>query len=300
MQTASRNIVYDVHSASNKPQIIVKPHEIFMVETEMNSGGWLHSENDTWTPKKSCATNPVVCVGIESALPGDMLAVEIIDIIPDNIGYTGYFGDTAVLPNRIKKADWGLNTKTVRIDKDYIYWSETKKLPVRPMIGVLGTAPSVESLSTTRGGPHGGNMDVQEVCAGSIVYLPIETEGALLHIGDVHAIQGDGEINGAGGIECRSTVKMKVRLMKRPENFRCVRIENEKYIMTVACLRTAEESFYTATEQLIQWMTDDYGFTDHEAYLFLGQVMEARCTQFVNPTSSYVCKIAKEYLKTQK
>jgi len=296
MKTALRSIVYEEHSVLNTPQITVMPHEIFMAETEMNSGGWLLSEDETWAPKKSRATNPAVCIGIEGASPGDMLAVEIIDIIPDKLGYTGFFGDNAVLPNRIKIADWGLNTKTVKIENGIIHWSDAIKLPACPMIGVLGTAPKTESLKNTRGGPHGGNMDVQEVCAGSIVYLPVETEGALLHIGDVHALQGDGEINGAGGIECRSTVKMKAWLMKRPKNFLCARIEDKTHIMTVACERTAEESFYTATEQLIQWMVDDYKFSLHEAYLFLGQVMEARCTQFVNPTSSYICKIAKKYL----
>ena len=296
MQKALRNITYAVHSANNIPQITVKPYEEFLTETEMNSGGWLLSADDTWTPEKSCGANPAVCIGIEGAVPGDMLAVEILDIIPEKIGYTGFHGDTAILPNRIKNIDWGLNTKTVRIKDGVIHWSEKIKLPICPMIGVLGTAPKKESLSTTRGGPHGGNMDAQEVCPGSIVYLPIETENALLHIGDVHAIQGDGEINGAGGIECRSTVKLKAWTLKRPPNFKCVRIENATHIMTVACERTAEESFYTATEQLIQWMTDSHGFTPNEAYLLLGQIMEARSPQFVNPTSTYICKIAKEYL----
>ena len=67
------------------------------------------------------------------------------------------------------------------------------------MIGVLGTAPELEVFSNAWPGPHGGNMDVQEVCPGATVYLPVNVPGALLHIGDVHAIQGDGEINCGGG-----------------------------------------------------------------------------------------------------
>jgi acetamidase/formamidase len=44
-------------------------------------------------------------------------------------------------------------------------------------------------------------------------------------------------------------------------------------------------------------MVEAYHFTPEDAYLLMGQVMEARCTQFVNPTRSYICKMPKKYLK---
>ena len=87
--------------------------------------------------------------------------------------------------------------------------------------------------------------------------------------------------------------------MERPRQFHCVRIEDENYIMTVACGRTTEESFHTAAGQLLQWMIDGYDCLIHDAYLLLGQVMEARSTQFVNPTSSYICKMPKQFLKNK-
>ena len=296
MLTLSRNYTYDVHSATNKPQASVKPGEVFIAETELCTGGWLLSPEDTWTPDKSCASNPAVCVAVDGAGPGDMLAVDILSVVPDRIGYTGFDGKKHELANQIKIHDWELNVKTVEIDSEYIHWSDDIKLPVRPMIGTLGTAPADEVLRNIRGGPHGGNMDVQEVCPGSTVYLPVAVDGALLHIGDAHALQGDGEINSAGGIECRATAQLRVRLLKQPENFRCVRIENDEYIMTVACERSLEESFYLASEQLLQWIADEYSHSIEEAFLLMGQVMEARCTQFVNPTRTYICKMPKKYL----
>ena len=45
-------------------------------------------------------------------------------------------------------------------------------------------------------------------------------------------------------------------------------------------------------------MANEYGFAVEEAYLLMGQVMEARCTQFVNPTRTYICKVPKKYLIT--
>ena len=75
-----------------------------------------------------------------------------------------------------------------------------------------------------------------------------------------------------------------------------IRIENEAYIMGVACCRSVEESFYAAAKEILCWMAESYGFTVDEAYLLMGQVMEARATQFVNPTRTYICKIPKKYI----
>ena len=60
--------------------------------------------------------------------------------------------------------------------------------------------------------------------------------------------------------------------------------------------RPAEDAFRMALSEMIVWLEDDYGFERGEAYLFLGQVLEARCTQFVNPTFSYVAKVDRQYL----
>ena len=60
--------------------------------------------------------------------------------------------------------------------------------------------------------------------------------------------------------------------------------------------RPAEDAFRTALAEMVLWLEEDYDFSRGEAYLFLGQVLEARCTQFVNPTFSYVAKVNRKYL----
>ena len=296
MKTASRLHTYNFHSPQNPPQFSVEPGEVFMAETELCTGGWLLSPQHTWTPDKTCALNPTVCVAVEGARPGDLLAVDILDIVPEQFGYTGFTALSNPLANKIRTHSWGLNTRTLKISEKGVHWNERLVLPLHPMIGTLGTAPAAETLSNAKAGLHGGNMDVQEVCAGSRVYLPVEVDGALLHIGDVHALQGDGEINCSGGIECRSVVTLKATIAARPQSFHCVRIENEEYIMTVGTEKSLEESFYKATTQLLHWMEEGWGISPEDGHLLLGQVLEARCTQFVNPTHSYVCKISKKIL----
>lgn len=296
MKIAKRVKTYNLHSRFNEPQFFVDPGEEFLAETELCTGGWLHSSEDTWSSDKTCALNPTVCVAVTGAIPGDMIAVHIHDILPETAGYTGFDNDMNPLARLIAHHEWPLTVKTVEIKDGFIHWSKDLKIPSSPMIGTLGTAPSEEIPGNAFGGRHGGNMDVQEVRAGSTVFLPVEVAGALLHIGDVHAVQGDGEINCAGGVECRAVVRLSAVILPRPDGMTWPRIEDDSHIMAVACCETVEESFQCAAGELLRWIVNGYGMPEPDAYLLMGQVMEARCTQFVNPTRSYVCKIAKKYL----
>jgi acetamidase/formamidase len=120
--------------------------------------------------------------------------------------------------------------------------------------------------------------------------------GALLQIGDMHAIQGDGEICGAGGIEASGRVQVRCELSEKPQSMYWPRIVDEGHIATVAMARPAEDAFRHALAALVLWLEEDHGLTRGQAYLLLGQVLEARCTQFVNPTFTYVAKVARQYL----
>jgi len=296
MRTVKRDVVYCCHSRFNQPTLTVSPGEVFLAETELCSGPWLKSIDDRWDPQKSTGPNPAVVIAVEGAQPGDCLAVRIHDVVPDDLGYTGFAPGNNPFPDWIRHREWGLVTKTVRIRGGYVEWSEELKLPVAPMIGTLGTAPSQEVYSNAWPGRHGGNMDAQEVRQGATVYLPVEVPGALLHVGDVHAIQGDGEINCGGGVECRAVVTLSAHLVPRPPRMGWPRIVDQSHITAVGCARPAEDAFRIAVEQLIYWMVDRYGFQETEAFLLLGQVLAARITQLVDPLYTCVAKVRREYL----
>jgi acetamidase/formamidase len=164
------------------------------------------------------------------------------------------------------------------------------------MIGVLGTAPLVDAVSTIDNGPHGGNLDVPEFGPGTTVYLPVAVDGALLFLGDCHAVQGDGELCGCGAIEIRTFTTVTVDVVDRPRAMTWPRFETDTHIGAVACARPLEDAFRLSVEELINWLVESYGFTDAGALLLLGQVAEARCAQMVNPKYTYVTKIAKRFL----
>jgi acetamidase/formamidase len=299
MRRVTRDVTYCAHSRFNAPALTVQPGETFTAETELCSGSWLKSIDDRWQPGVGSGPNPAVVVAVEGAQPGDVLAVRIEAIRPDELGYTGFSPNQNPFPDWIRHREWGVVTKTVHIRNGLIEWSDRLKLPIKPMIGVLGTEPAEEVFSNAWPGRHGGNLDVQEVCPGATVYLPVSVPGALLHIGDAHAIQGDGEVCCGGGIECRAEVTLSVSLEKRPRRMSWPRIADETHLIAVGCARPAEDAFRIATEQLIYWLADSYQMTEQEALLLLGQVLEARCTQFVDPLYTYVAKIGRQYLPSQ-
>src|SRR6266480_3729076 len=86
-------------------------------------------------------------------------------------------------------------------------------LPIAPMLGCFGVAPARgEAISTATSGRHGGNMDYRGFAEGVTVYFPVLVPGALLHVGDGHARQGDGEIVGTG-IEVSMDVELTVEVL---------------------------------------------------------------------------------------
>ena len=302
MKIAKRDKVYNVISKDNIPALTVEENEIFKVETELNGGTWLNSINDLWDPSKSKGPNLTTVIKVENAHVGDTLAVEILDIEPDILGYTGFAGWRNKLSQLIYPNNWDVVTKTVEIKDGLINWSNNLKIAIKPMIGTIATASKNEIQSNMFAYLNGGNMDVQEISRGTTIYLPINVEGALLHVGDCHAIMGDGEIPHGGAIECKAVCTLRVKLLKGYKAHKWIRLENDDYIMTIANNDKIKDSFCESCHELIDWMVDDYNFNPKEAYLLLGQVLEARCTMLHGddcPFSPYICKINKKYLKSE-
>lgn len=286
-------------SPAHRPTATVAPGSRLRVETELNLGDVLHSVDDKFDesmlslPYVNGATGPVAVAGATAA---HVLVCRILDMELVPPGVTALLPGVGAFPDWIRRKEFGVHSRVVDVQDGYVLWDRGVRIPVQPMVGVLGTAPLIEAVSTTDNGPHGGNLDIQEFAPGTTVYLPVQVDGALLFLGDCHAVQGDGELCGCGAIEIRTFTTVEVDLAPRPTSMVWPRFETGTHIGAVGCARPLEDAFRLSVEELIRWMTDDYGFTDPDALMLLGQVAEARCTQVVNPKYTYVTKIAKRYL----
>ena len=295
----ANNIKYAL--SGNDPYIAsVDPGETFVVETaiNVNDGTIRHvgqqlTEADVTMPYVNGATGPIE---VKGSKVGDMLKVEIVKMELDTLGFTSLWPGIGMFPDWVRRKEFGIQTRVVEVKDGFVHWNEHLRLPVKPMIGVLGVAPVHGAVLTIDNGPHGGNLDVQEITSGNTVMFRVNKDGTHLFMGDCHAIQGDGEANGMGAIEIATTLTVKVSLDKAPARLSHPRIETPTHIATLGCARPLEDAMRIAFEEMINWLEDDYRIPAPEAYMLLGQIAEARCTQVVNPKYTYICKVDKSVL----
>lgn len=199
------------------PVIAIDPGATVVVETHDARAGLL-DDRDPGTlfelPKPPPQGNPVTGpIGVRGARPGDTLAVTIIAIDVEPAGWAG--GHAHVNPLAPGRVPRPLGRRVAIADGE-VRFSDRFVVPLRPMIGCIGTAPALGPGETppTSGqvGRFGGNMDQPVVGAGSTVLLPVAVSGGSLFVGDVHAAQGDGELSGVG-LEIAATVTLRVDLI---------------------------------------------------------------------------------------
>ena len=161
------------------------------------------------------ATGPVYVTG---ATPGSVLKVEIHDVRVRDWGVIATLPGIGVLAHTVDH----MQTKIVAVkDSRVAYFNDRIHFHVDPMIGVIGVAPAGDEVACGHPGDHGGNIDTHVITRGSTVYFPVQVEGALFGLGDVHAAMGDGEICGtgieiAGEVEATLSVLHGDLMIQRP------------------------------------------------------------------------------------
>ena len=254
------------------------------------------------TPGGNPQTGPFF---IENVEPGDTLAVHFDRIVPNRkIGRTA----TVVAPNVLEPhyvasqmpkgggAEWEIDVEK---------WTATLispdtqlgnlALPLEPMVGCFGVAPPRgQAISTATSSTHGGNMDYRGFAEGVTVYFPVFVSGALFHLGDGHAVQGDGEIVGTG-IEISFDVQFTVNLIKK-KGIGWPRAENDDYILAAGNARPLDQAVQHATTELIRWL-EELGLEKKAAHILLGQCVEYDVGNVFDPAYTMICKVKKSILQ---
>jgi amidase len=248
---------------------------------------------------------------IQGAEPGDMLVMHLERIAPNrSYGWTSAsLADNVVDPyyvtdlyHRSKEEPWqpvywdiDVQAGTARL-REPIQQLGRLTLPLDPMLGCFGIAPAGgQSISTATSGAHGGNMDYRGFRSGATAFFPVFVPGALLCLGDGHAVQGDGEIAGTG-IEISMEVTFSVELVKK-KPISWPRGENDTHLFTVGNARPLDQALQHATTEMMRWLQSDFGLDARGAGLFLGQVVEYEVGNIFDPAYTMVCKIPKKLLK---
>ncbi len=237
---------------------------------------------------------------VEDAAPGDMLAVQLDKLWPNSrMGRSA----TAVAPNTVDpwyvtqlpeqqfSGEWELDLENGTAT---LLAPETKlgrlALPFEPMLGCLGVAPANgQTIATDTSSTHGGNMDYKGFTSGVTAYFPVFEPGALLFMGDGHAVQGDGEIVGTG-IEVSFDVQFTVRVLKGRQ-IDWPRGETDEHIFTVGNARPLDQALQHATTEMIRWLQQDFRLDTRGSHILLGQCAEYKVGNVFDPAYTMVCKV---------
>ncbi len=209
-------------SRHHEPRLRMTPGETIVVESEDALSGQIRNDTDRRDKVTMPYSNPLAGpIFVEGAEPGDAIAVKIGEIRPT----LGQCATRTADPKQLCEwlgTDCPHGTHVCPIRDGLVHWSDAVAIPYAPMLGCIGTAPDWGVPTTLPAGPHGGNMDIVEVCPGSTIYLPVFVRGAFLYLGDAHAAMGHGELS-ATGLEMPAETTITVDLLKgrrhpRPED----------------------------------------------------------------------------------
>jgi amidase len=290
----------------------IRPGDVVITKT-LDSGGQDY-KNEHRSEPGNPLTGPFF---IEGAEPGDSVVVTLRRVrLNRNWGYSAYrLGLYSLMPdyvesiysNHYKKDlvrkgsdtqvpwDIDISRKTVRLSEPA---SNRVKLqfPARPMLGCIGVAaPGDFAPTSAPSGSYGGNLDYNEVAEGAKVILPVYHPGALLFLGDGHAIMADGEPTGTG-VETSMDVEFTVEIKKNAK-LTGPRLETSDYLISVGAqpefASSLNRALQLATTDMAHWLIDEYGLEPWAAHLLIGSVGKY---DVVTVQGTMALRVPKQYL----
>ena len=260
-----------------------------------------YEQSLTFLPGWNPITGPVAVAG---AKPGDCLSVEILEIKLPATGVTAFIPNLGMLASGYQLTDdLAPETKICRIEEGVVYLPTTRgeiPIPASPMIGTISVAPSQERIASFKfGAEHLGNVDCKEMTAGNTLIIPVNTEGALFGLGDVHAVQGDGEIT-AVAVEIAAEVTVKIDLIPAAEStyIACPQINSGEFIGSIGCHlgNDVSENIKHAYFDLIKRLEAGHGLTAKDAYHLLCQTGEVRVCQVLGDFQAALAKVQRRFI----
>lgn len=294
-------VFYRQFSAAYKPVLTVAPGDT--IHTTTVDAGGTDEKGETRVLGGNPQTGPFY---IETAMPGDMLSVHFVRIKlnRDWAASDDFVVDRALNPDwAVKMKDGGKQIRWhLDMAKGVAYPEKLPEhlthytVPLRPMMGCVAVAPGSAQAAPGTGdsGRWGGNMDFNDIVEGSTVYLPVSVPGALLYVGDGHALQGDGELNG-NALETSMDVEFTVDVISG-KSLPNPRVDSPTYMMAMGLAGSLDDSLRLATANMAHWLTDEYGLTPSEVAQVLGTTAEYKVSEVADRNAGIVLKISKERL----
>jgi acetamidase/formamidase len=296
LEATPSTVAYGYYWSEAKPALHIDSGDIIDVDTMLTNtpaglakGGVPESKiqpslqtivaevtGDRKGPGGHILTGPVY---VEGAEPGDVLEVKILSIqLAIDYGYNGCKGFMpenceADMPIRIIPLD--RSRMTAELSPGIV-------LPLHPFFGSMGVAPAPEAgrVSSNPPGRHAGNLDNRELVAGSTLYIPVFTRGALFEVGDGHAAQGDGEVDQTA---IETSLRGRLQLTVRKDmKLTWPRAETATDYISMATDPDLTVATREAIQEMIDFLVAQKKLTRHQAYQLVSLAGNVAVTQLVD------------------
>ncbi|MDR2502862.1 MAG: acetamidase/formamidase family protein [Deltaproteobacteria bacterium] len=212
---------------------------------------------------------------VDGAEPGDVLVAEIKAIDLKAQGVVTTLPEVGPLCDIMQ-----VRTKVLKVADGHTEFNGLK-LPVKPMVGVIGVAPAQDPVPCGFPGAHGGNLDCKLMGVGARAYFPVRAPGALFQLGDLHAVMGDGELCGTG-LEIAGKVTVTLTLIKKtPLDWPILETADQWHAM--ASSLDFGEALKAATRQLCALVSKAYGWDATDTFFYFSLWGDLAANQACQP-----------------
>ena len=267
-------------AAGREPALRVKAGAGDRVTFETDDLAYAQMEQFRDLAKVTATLNPVTGpLYVDGAEPGDALAVTIHGIELAEQGWSVYLPGAGALARPMGAE---MVVRRIPVGDGQVQLTPSIHCPIAPMIGCIGLAPQgVEASTVMPSYVTGGNMDLTDAAAGATVFLPVQVPGALLSIGDIHAVMSRGESSFVA-IEIAGRATVSVDVVK-DRAFPAPQIETPTEYVCVGLGDPVQDSIDMAYEAMFSVLVDDHGWAKDDAYVVMSALAH---TELGGPTGS--------------
>jgi acetamidase/formamidase len=173
------------------------------------------------------------------------------------------------------------------------------RFPLAPFMGVMGVAPAtMEKVHSVPPGAHGGNIDVNLLNVGASLYLPVQVDEALFHVGDPHYAQGDGEV-ALTAMEASLRGTFRFTLLRGPAATKAVGLLSHPFVETdeawvpIGLDADLNEAMRKAVRAAVAFLHETQGMPRAVALAYLSAAGDFEVSQVVDSVKGVHCVIRK-------
>ena len=234
------------------------------------------------------ATGPIE---VNGARPGDAIKIDFLGIKPK--------GEAVhmVIPGRgFLEAEFTEAYPTImNYEEGHVVFPNGLRFPMSPSVGFVATTPTYAQTTASDSGPYGGDIDMKELVAGSVLYLPVLVPGGMLTFGDCHAVIGDGAVAGTGA-ETSSDIHVRITI-EEGMDIASPRALTPEYFVVLSHGEELGPAMKQAVRGMVDFLVQEKGMPPYDAYTLLSIAADVRVSRTFRPISPVKMMLARAALE---